>query len=184
MQDFLEILKYILPSIIVFLTAWFLMKSWVQKEKDFKDADTKSADRKLMLELKKENQKMVMPIRLQAYERTMLLMERISPENLVMRLRRPGISAGEMQGVLLKNIRDEFDHNVSQQLYVGDESWSKVKTAKEEIIQLINTTASTLDDKADGIELCRRILEEMSKKDKHPNLFAIESIKKEIRLLF
>ena len=82
MEEFLDILKYILPSLVVLAATLLVIKKFMDAEQ-----------RKHMYEIRKENQKVVTPLRLQAYERIVLLMERISPENLVLRVHKPGMSA-------------------------------------------------------------------------------------------
>ncbi|MDR1725736.1 MAG: hypothetical protein LBR28_05030 [Bacteroidales bacterium] len=102
-----------------------------------------------LLELKKAKQteisKVIIPVKLQAYERLMMFLERIKPENLVMRLYQYGMETPLLKDVMLKNIRDEFEYNLSQQLYVSEQSWILVIKAKEETIALINSVASSND---------------------------------------
>ncbi|MDR1006047.1 MAG: hypothetical protein LBL74_04210 [Bacteroidales bacterium] len=102
-----------------------------------------------LLELKKHQQgevaKLLTPVKLQAYERLIMLLERIKPENLVMRCYQYGMQTSMLKDVMLKNIRDEFDYNLSQQLYVSESSWTLVKQAKEETIALINSVFSQND---------------------------------------
>ncbi len=99
------------------------------------------------------------PLRLQAYERLVLLAERIALPNLVSRLNRPGISAGEMKVILNETIRQEFEYNSTQQLYVSPVSWDAVRNLKEQNIMLINQVAASLPETASGTELNKRILE-------------------------
>ena len=84
-------------------------------------------------------------LRIQAYERLILLMERLNPESLVLREQQHSWTSVQFQTHLLKIIRREFDHNLAMQLYVSDKSWNKVKAAREGLIRLINTTASRID---------------------------------------
>ncbi|MDT8309528.1 MAG: hypothetical protein RQ866_08340, partial [Bacteroidales bacterium] len=83
-----------------------------------------------------------------------------------------------------KSIREEFDHNISQQLYISSESWSMVKNAKEEMVQLINTVAASIKEEERGIDFCRKVLEYSAKEQRYPTLPAIEVVKKEVRQLF
>src|SRR6185503_16854639 len=100
-------------------------------------------------------------LRLQAYERLVLLTERIALPNLISRLNKPGISAFEMKLILTENIRQEFDYNSTQQLYVTPVSWDSVRNLKEQNIMLVNQVAATLPDTASASDLNKRILEVM-----------------------
>ena len=121
----LTILACLLSSGITGFVAYLIIKRFVENEQ-----------KKSLLELKKmqamETLKVVNPIRLQAYERLALFLERISPNSLVLRCYQPGMDLKVLQGVLTKNIRDEFEHNLSQQVYVSSEAWNRIKEAKEE----------------------------------------------------
>jgi len=63
----IDILKITIPSVIVFLTAWILLKNMISNDQD-----------KRRQELIMQNSRTVLPIRLQAYERIVLFLERIS----------------------------------------------------------------------------------------------------------
>ncbi|PSR06437.1 MAG: hypothetical protein BRD49_00490, partial [Bacteroidetes bacterium SW_10_40_5] len=127
MQYLLELLKILLPSVVVFLTAYYLINNFLETQQKNK-----------MLELQLSNKQTILPVRLQAYERVLLLLERISPENIVMRIRKPDMTAADLQVALVNEVRNEFDHNLSQQLYLSDDAWYMVKSAKEEVIRIIN----------------------------------------------
>ncbi|HTX89328.1 MAG TPA: hypothetical protein VMC08_10090 [Bacteroidales bacterium] len=126
----------------------------------------------------------ILPIRLQAYERTVLFLERITPANLVMRLHKPEMNAVQLQSALIKAIREEFDYNLSQQLYLSLHAWELVKNAKEEAIRLINTAAGKLEETAPSAELVRTIMELVVSANRLPVDRALEEIKKEIRKEF
>jgi hypothetical protein len=99
------------------------------------------------------------PLRLQAYERLVLLTERIALPNLISRLNQPGISAHEMKIILTENIKQEFEHNSTQQLYVSQVSWDSVRNLKEQNIMVVNQVATTLLPAASASELNKKILE-------------------------
>jgi len=143
-----------------------------------------SQNRMRALEMKLTNRKDMTPIRLQAYERIVLLLERITPSNLILRTHRQGISAKFLQAELIKAIRQEFDHNLSQQIYMSNNSWELTRNAKEEITKLINLSAGRLNDQATGMELCQIILEATAKMEKLPTQIAIDYIKEEINEYF
>ncbi|MFP4288575.1 MAG: hypothetical protein ACLFQS_04900 [Bacteroidales bacterium] len=148
METFLKALQFTLPSIVVFLTSWMILKEFFKKENENR-----------RFTLLQEKQKLSFPVRLQAYERIVLFLERISPGNLIMRINKPNLPVKQFQQLLIQTIREEYDHNLSQQLYVSPEAWDKVKNAKEELIQQINISAGKLDEKASSTDLSKAILE-------------------------
>ncbi|MCL2097768.1 MAG: hypothetical protein FWH23_03295 [Bacteroidales bacterium] len=99
------------------------------------------------------------PLRLQAYERLIMLMERISPSELVMRYSGQGGSVGDLQLALLGAVRAEIEHNYTQQLYVSNEAWNYVITARNEVGAIINQAAATLQPEEPAIALSKKIIE-------------------------
>lgn len=100
-----------------------------------------------------------MPLRLQAYERLVLLTERVALPSLISRLHQPGISALGMKAILTENIKQEFEYNSTQQLYVSQEGWDAVRNLKEQNIMVINQVANSLPETASGVDLNKKILE-------------------------
>jgi hypothetical protein len=169
----LEILKYVLPSLVVFLTTWYLASRYFRSE-----------DEKRKQKLALNNQNLITPLRLQAYERIILYLERINPESLLMRHSRQGFTNQQLQNELLTAIRAEFEHNLSQQIYISNKAWEMLKNAKNSTIQLINGTAETLNNDEPSINLSKAILEKIIKGEKNPVAEAILFIKSEINRLF
>ncbi len=138
-----------------------------------------------MIEMKMSNQatnlKFITPIRLQAYERVILLLERISPSSLILRENIPGTNVMQFQSILIKAIRDEYEHNLSQQVYISKPAWEMVKAAKDEMVKFINNTASSLDGNADSTELAKTIFEISMQTDKLPVDIAIDMVKNEVQ---
>lgn len=99
------------------------------------------------------------PLRLQAYERLVLLAERISLPNLISRLNQPGIPASDMKIILTENIKQEFEYNSTQQLYVSPVSWDAVRNLKEQNIMIIHQVAATMPAEATAADLNKKILE-------------------------
>ncbi len=99
------------------------------------------------------------PLQLQAYERLILLTERIALPNLVNRLNQPGLGLKDMQAILTQNIRQEFDYNITQQIYVSPEAWEAVRNLKDQNLLIVNQVASFMPAEASGTELCKAILE-------------------------
>jgi hypothetical protein len=99
------------------------------------------------------------PLQLQAYERLMLLVDRIALPNVISRSNQGGLSAREMQALLTQLIRQEFEYNVTQQIYVSPESWEAVRNLKDQNLLIINQISSFLPAEATGQDLNRSILE-------------------------
>ncbi len=163
----------ILPAAAVFGTSYYLIKRFLESE-----------SKRRNVELRMNNQNLVAPVRLQAYERIVLFLERITPTSLVMRASMNGINAHQLHTEILKTIRTEFDHNISQQIYISVKAWELVKTAKDETTKLINIAASKVQPTASGMELSQTIIEISSQLSKLPTQVAAEVIKKEIAQLF
>lgn len=171
------ILVAILPSVVVFLTSYLLIKRYL-------DHLDKKGPSDQMFQLKSEAQKTILPLRLQAYERMILYLERINPNSLVMRTYKAGMSAKLLQVDMTKAIREEYEHNMTQQVYVTPASWSMLKQAKEETIKLINLSAGHLHPDASALDLSQIILENCAKIDKLPTDIAISFAKSEVQKLF
>ena len=106
----------------------------------------------------KKNQPVMLPLRLQAYERMALFLERIDPNQLVMRIHSAGLTVSQEQNLLLTAIRSEFEHNLSQQIYLSDTVWQRVCEAKTDIESIINTVAADYEKDADSREFAEMVL--------------------------
>lgn len=173
MEEVLEIVKFTVPALVTGGTVYFIFQSFYRRE-----------ERKLLVELKRENNKITLPSRLQAYERLVLLMERISPGSLVMRLNSNALTARQMHAELLKALRSEFDHNITQQVYVSRTAWEAVKNAKEETIKLVNYAAGTMGDQSTGTDLSKTILEMIMKLENLPTQVACDVLREEAAGLY
>lgn len=142
-----ELIKYTIPSLVVLATAYYLLKMFLDKESE-----------KTQMQMRLDVQKISLPVRMQAYERLVLLLERIEPSGLLVRTNQPGMNALQLQSALLQNIRSEFEHNLSQQLYVSTKAWEMVRNAREETIKRINTAAMKLTPEATSTDLASLIL--------------------------
>ncbi|MFO8128326.1 MAG: hypothetical protein R6T99_00280 [Bacteroidales bacterium] len=173
MNEVFEILKYILPSLVMLILTYLLIKLFLEGDL-----------RKKMLEIRSARKDIATPLRLQAYERMALFLERIRLTGLVMRINKPGYSADQMRNALLSSIREEFDHNLSQQIYISSQAWERIKNAKESAIKQVNTEAANLSDASSGNDLATAILERSMNKDKNPVDQALGFLKQEARELF
>ena len=173
MEVLLEILKYTVPALIVFLTVWVMLRAWSRNE-----------DKRRKSEFNMHISDEILPIRLQAYERSILLLERISPDSMILRISRNDFAARQLQQELLSNITSEFEHNIAQQTYISAEAWEKMKTAKNQVINLVNETAKEVKPDASGPTLGKLILERLTELTNPPIQVAIDFLKKEVKLLF
>lgn len=173
MEEILEILKYTLPALIVFLTTLFMLRGFFRSEEQ----------RRSMQEMD-QNREKILPLRLQAYERMALFLERISPEALVLRVSKSNMNAAQLQSELLSAIRSEFEHNLAQQVYIGLETWEEIKAAKNTIISLINSAAEQVKDDATSMTLGQKIFEQLVQLKEPPINKALITLKKEMRRLF
>jgi len=174
MEALIEILKIILPAIAVFFAAYLTVQR-------FLDNDQKRREH----ELKKSNQTAITPLRLQAYERMVIFLERIHPNSMIVRVNKHGFTAHQLHMELIKTVKTEYEHNLAQQIYVSYNSWELVKTAKEEITKLINVSATKVAHDAPGNELAMMILNIASNLEKKlPNEVALEYVKKEVSKIF
>jgi hypothetical protein len=173
MDYVLDLLKIILPAGIVLYGMYLVVISFISKERE-----------KLLVDLKTQNTHVILPIRLQAAERLCLLLERITPNNLVRRSNPGQISAAELHPMLLSEVREEFNHNLSQQVYFSEETWEAVRRAVEDVITLLNQSRQTLEADASGMDLARAIFAQSLDRKIDPITYALRQIKSEIQLYF
>ncbi|GAB3561209.1 hypothetical protein GCM10027578_01440 [Spirosoma luteolum] len=126
----------------------------------------------------------VVPVRLQAYERMVLFLERISPNNLLLRLGNSATSVLELQQRLLQEIRDEYNHNLSQQVYMSQDAWDQIQQAMNDVTTLINQASGDTRPDAPALELSKRIFERIIQKDTQPTAAALKAVKTEIQAMF
>lgn len=133
---------------------------------------------------KKEENQQLLSLRLQAHERLIVFIERINPANLFIRLHHQGISLQELQAMVLNEIRLEFQHNVSQQLYISTATWNVVKQLKDDTIAMVNNGVKGLPADAMGVDLSRKVLQHMAELENNPYDLTLDLIKKDIHQLF
>lgn len=170
----LDLLKFVVAGLIVFFVAWFVIKEFVSEKMNFQTQ-----------ELRKAGLQYTLPLRLQAYERIVLFLERLNPSSLLIRLHVSGMSAAEMQHIIVADIRAEYQHNISQQIYVSDRAWAVVKKMKDDTIAMVNNTVSALPDNAPGIDLSKSILTHLAGLEtENPYNVALTIVKRDIQSLF
>ena len=172
---FYDLLKTILPALIVAGAIYFLFKEFLEKEQQ-----------RRLIELRLASNKTTLPLRLQAYERIVLFLERISPNNILVRLSSAGSSAPDFHRLLQQEIRAEFEHNLSQQLYLSPDAWTVVKEAKENVLTMVNRAYHGIQNPAQarGTELAKRILEGLMADEAEPTAQALAVVKDEASGLF
>lgn len=163
----------VLPCIACLVIVYFFLK---------KNTESKVAE--MSVQLKLERQKFFLPNRVDAYQRAVLLMERISPNNLVMRLHNPGLPAKALQAEFLKAIREEYDHNVAQQLFISTQGWDLIKNSKEETIKIINIAGGQMEATSTGMDLSGKIFEVVAEVGELPTEIASKYLKEELQRLF
>ncbi|MBS1545146.1 MAG: hypothetical protein JST14_16035 [Bacteroidetes bacterium] len=173
MDAVLEYGKLLIPASLVLYSVYLIVRSFIQKE-----IDTKK------LEVRSRAIETILPNRLQAYERMTLFLERISPPNLLLRLNNPGYSAREFHKLLLDEIRNEYNHNVAQQIYMSEEVWNMIRNAKEDLTILINEASSQMEAESTSLDLSRKIFELSLEKKVEPINHALSELKKEIQQVF
>jgi hypothetical protein len=123
---------YSLPALVVFLTVYFLFSRYLQQQLRMEG-----------LKLQKDHAKDILPIRLQSYERLIMLCERMSVDQLMLRLIHPDMGVKELRQAMLIAIQQEFEHNLSQQVYVSENLWKIIKVAKEQMQTIISAADGT-----------------------------------------
>lgn len=170
MDKLSQIFLILIPASLVLFGMYITVRSLVNGQNEGKNIDAKS-----------EAKKITLPLQLQAYERVCLLLERISPQNILIRLNGKALNVADFHQVLINEIRDEFNHNHSQQIYMSDAAWNNVKNAVELTIGNINEAYIGLDPQANGIELSKSILKTFIKADHNIIETALQNVKSEAR---
>lgn len=169
-MEIIDILKIVLPALLVLLTAYLIMNKLLRNEEERRS-----------YELRKSNLSTVTPIRLRAYERLILVLERTTPSALILANAKPGMTNQELQSQLLAAVRQEFSHNVSQQIYISNEVWNYIRGTQESLLQLINTCATKCNPNDSASALAELIIQVYGTSEHTPTELAIEKLKNEVR---
>lgn len=174
-EFWLDMLKYILPSAVMLIGVFLITSNFI-------DNENKKREFELRKQLLNENRKALLPIRMNAYERLLIFLERMNPTSSIHRNRVQNMSARELQITMTNGIREEFEHNLSQQLYVSNEAWTSILNAKEEMIKLYNLVGNNLPDNAVSLDFSKAILDYiMASERKLPSEYAIDFLKEDIK---
>ncbi|WGF91449.1 hypothetical protein [Aequorivita marisscotiae] len=162
---------YLLPAIVVGLIAYFFFKGHTANEE---------GRRRYLIQ--KEAQKQVLPLRLQAYERITLFLERIDPKKLLIRVKPFSDAKDDYESLLVKNIEQEYDHNLTQQIYITPECWNLINAAKNATIHIIRQAA--MNEKNSDVDKMREWLLQHFMEEISPSQKAMAFVKKEVSELF
>ncbi len=161
------------PPLLVLLAAVFTLRNVLQGQ-----------ERKERIAAGLENRKITLPIRLQAYERMALFLERISPEALLLRIDSEGLSASTYEALLLNAIREEWNHNLSQQIYLSEDLWQEVRSAKGKVSKFISLCRERVHPESPAVELNKVILASLMELDSHPTEVALSKLRTEAGTMF
>ena len=173
MQWIIDFFQILIPPVIVGVVVYYVIKKMLEEN-----------ELKRIWEYRKQNQKVITPLRLQAYERLTIFLERISIPSLIVRLNTPGMTAGALHRDMIRIINAEYEHNLSQQIYVSRDAWIVVKNAKENTLKFINLVAKRIDPKAPAMDLIKALTDEVMNSKSTASEVALDFIKKEVRRLF
>ena len=169
-MEIIDVLAYVLPSVIVLFVAYFMFKRLLSEIQLTQKEPVKS-----------KNGELSSHVNYQAYERLVLYLERINPSNMVLRTHKNGMSRKALQADMVKGIREEYEHNLSQQIYVSDEIWRTIKQARQETINLVNLASQKVGPNGTAKDLGKLLLEMSTKVEKLPHDVAIHYLKEELR---
>jgi len=172
MEVIIDLIKITLPASLVLYAVYLVVKSFLNKE--FQVG---------MREFKTEHAKLTLPLKLQAYERMTIFLERISPNNLIPRLNDPSYNVIQLHALIVTDIKEEYNHNLAQQIYLSDEAWHLLTKAKEELISLVNGIAHDLDNEAPSIQLAKKIFEVTIEGTTEDSVSAMKFLKDEVRAI-
>ncbi|MGD2004199.1 MAG: hypothetical protein PVK00_05330 [Flavobacteriales bacterium] len=168
MDAFIEIIKYTIPAALMLLLTYLLLSNFVDNE-----------EKRRQYYLRKDLNKKSLPMRFQAFERLTVFLERITPNHLVLRVKPGNMPLGAYRKILVDTIRQEYDYNVSQQVYISDKSWNSIVSAKSQVVSMINKVSAEMDENATAADLSRKLIELEMTGDIFPTKAAILLLKHE-----
>ncbi|WP_228236001.1 hypothetical protein [Allomuricauda sp. M10] len=165
-DQILQLFAYLMPAVVTGAVAFYFFR-----------LHTRNEDGRRRFLLHKDSQKDTLPVRLQAYERMALFLERIALNSLVVRVAPKTKSKNDYENLLIQQIETEFEHNLSQQIYMSDECWNIIKTAKNATIQIIRSAGMSQTDSPDKLreDILNQTMEKQS-----PSQTALAFVKKEV----
>lgn len=167
-----EIFKYCLPALCVLLATWLVMYKFYKSEAE-----------KRLWELKRLSQKEISPLRMRAYERLTLLLERTTPEHMLLELNLGEMTVLQLQQHLMRTIRMEYDHNLSQQIYVSEHVWQAILLSRDQMIAFINTIAQQVPQDSSAFEYAKVLITAYANNGETANSKALIILKTEAMTL-
>ncbi|GAB3907031.1 hypothetical protein GCM10028803_40380 [Larkinella knui] len=168
-----DLVKLLIPAGLVLYGMYVTVKLMLEREAE-----------KQRVDLKNRYASEVTPLRLQAYERMALFLERITPGNLLLRLNGQTPVALDFQQLLLREIREEYNHNVSQQIYMSQAVWEEVQNAMNEVVTLINEAAGEVAPESPALDLSKKIFDKVIQKNIQPTAAGLKAVKDEVQATF
>jgi hypothetical protein len=194
MEVTMEILKLVLPSLLVFLTAWLVLRAFLNKESDTIQSILIRDTENRRIELLQNTSKTILPMRLQAYERMALFCSRIEMGQLVSNTNATTeMSAETYKTALIMQVEEEFHHNITQQVYMTDDLWNIILIAKKEVTQIceklyhdVESAHQEADKKgqAGAADFLDALVQYMQNTPQIGYIHALSAIKKEVGVLF
>lgn len=169
----MQILSYTIPALLVLLAAWLVLYKTMKNEGE-----------KRQWELKRASQKEINATRMRAYERLSLLLERTQPEHMLLDMQLQGMTVAQVQQHLLRTIRLEYDHNLSQQIYCSDELWDKIIRSRDEMAAFVNTMAIQMPEGSSSLDYAKVLMTGYTSNGDTPHSLALAALKDEVRLLW
>jgi hypothetical protein len=167
LQAFLyQVALVTIPAIFILTYAHYLFRIEFDKYLDFKFQQSTPGDNNQLFALK-----------LQAHERMIVFVERINPSNVLIRLHQQGFSVSDLQAVVINEINSEYQHNITQQLYITDGTWNVIRKLKDDTIAMIGNAAKGLAADATGVDLSKRVLQHMAAMQENPYDLTLTLIK-------
>ena len=173
MTELVEIAKITLPAGLVLYAMYLVVRSFLNKEYDRMKIDARLA-----------SQKQTLPLKIQALERMAIFLERITPSSLLLRVSQGGMTAKELQIMAVNEVREEFEHNLAQQVFISEELWETVKSAKENVISILNAAMDEVKEDDPSVELAKKVAEIVMHQQQSPTDYALSMLRKESKAIF
>jgi len=184
----------VISGVLIVIISWCFIRidirkfidSWALRANDKTVAkeDVLPESQTAFTDVSKEERSTLLQLRLQANERLIVFIDRINPANLFLRLHQPGITSRELQSLILNEVRSEYQHNVSQQLYLSSANWIVLSKLKEDTLAMINNAVAALPAESTGVDLSKMVLEHVAVMSENPYDLTISLLKQDIHQLF
>lgn len=171
-MKYYEVIILLVPALIVFVAIFLVLRQFLNNQ-----------TRMQMLKMKEENAKTTLHLKLQAYERLMLFCERVSVQQLLLRLQSSHMTKTDLKSALILGVQQEYEHNLSQQLYVSEPLWKIIHLAKNQLIEIITHVSTKVPANASSEEFSTQLILFIESQKTNPIETAKSAIKKEAALL-